>query len=50
MASLNQRTSSHGPGSGYRRWVAFGVAVALVAIGVALLVLYGGGGSGGPGY
>jgi hypothetical protein len=49
MASLNQQTSPQGTGSGYGRWIAIGLVVAAVAVGVVLLVLYGGGGSS-PGY
>ena len=49
MASLNQQTNPRGIGSGYGRWAAIAVVVAVVAIGVVLLVLNGGGGSA-PGY
>ena len=49
MSSLNQQSSHHGTGSGYARWIAIAVTVAVVTVGVVLLLLYGGGGSA-PGY
>lgn len=49
MASLNPQTTPQGTGSGNRRWVVVAAVLAAVAIGVVLLALYGGGGSG-PGY
>jgi hypothetical protein len=49
MASLNQQTSSRGPGTGYARWIVIAVVVAAVVAGVVLLLIYGGGGSA-PGY
>jgi hypothetical protein len=48
MASLNQ-TSPHGTRSGHGRWIAIAVVIAALAVGVALLVIYRGGGSA-PGY
>ena len=45
MPSVNQQTSPQRTGPGRTRWVAITVAVAVVAVGVVLLVLYGGGGS-----
>ena len=49
MTSLNQQTSRNGTPSAYGRWIAIAVVVSVVAVGVVLLVLYGGGGSA-PGY
>jgi hypothetical protein len=49
MPSLNQQTSQHGAGSRHTRWILIGAVVAAVAVGVVLLAVYGGGGSG-PGY
>ena len=49
MAPFDQQTSPQGTGSHNARWIAIVVAVAAVAVGVVLLVLYGGGGSS-PGY
>jgi flagellar basal body-associated protein FliL len=49
MTTLDQQTSPQGTGSGNRRWIAIAVVVGVVAVGVVLLVLYGGGGSA-PGY
>jgi hypothetical protein len=46
MPGLNQQTSPHGAGTGHARWIAIPVVVAAVAIGVVLLVLYGGSGGG----
>jgi hypothetical protein len=45
MPSLNQQTSPRGTGSGHARWIAIAAVVLAVALGVVLLVLYGGGGS-----
>jgi hypothetical protein len=45
MPSINQQTSPHGTGSGHGRRIAILAAILAVAIGVLLLVLYGGGGS-----
>ena len=49
MPSLNQPTSPHGAGSGHARWIAIAAVVAVIAVGVVLLAVYGGGGSS-PGY
>jgi hypothetical protein len=43
----NQQTSPHGTGSGHTRAITIAVVLTVVAIGVVLLVLYGGGGSSG---
>jgi hypothetical protein len=46
MPSIDQQPSSQRPTTGHARSIAIGAAVAaLVAIGVVLLVLFGGGGS-----
>lgn len=46
MATLNERHTS--PGSNRARWIALVLVGAAIAIGIVLLVLYGGGGSSGP--
>ena len=48
MASVDQH--QHSSPRGYARWVAIAALVAVVAVGVALLVLSGGGGGSAPGY
>lgn len=46
MPSIDQQTKAHRAGSGHGRSIAVAVAIAgVVAIGVVLLVLYGGRGS-----
>lgn len=45
MPAVNQQTSQHGPGWGYRRWIVIAAVVAAVAVGIVLLALYGGGGA-----
>jgi tetrahydromethanopterin S-methyltransferase subunit F len=50
MASFDQQQSSQGHRSGHTRWLAIGAVLAVVAIGIALLVVYGGGGGGSTGY
>jgi hypothetical protein len=50
MSSLNEQMGKHGFGRGYGRWIAIAVAFAVVALGVVLLALYGGGGGSAPGY
>jgi hypothetical protein len=48
VATLNERhTNPAGPGSSRVRWIAFVLVAAAIAIGVVLLVVYGGS-SGGP--
>lgn len=49
MPSLNQQLSPHGDGS-RTRWIVIAVVVTAVAVGVVLLVLYGGGTDSAPGY
>jgi hypothetical protein len=49
MPSLDQQMSPHGTGSHYVRWIVIAAVIAAVALGVVLLVVYGGGGSA-PGY
>ena len=49
MPTLNQQMRPHEAGSHHARWIAIAVVVAAVAVGIVLLVLYGGGGSS-PGY
>ena len=46
MPSLNQQLSPHGAGSRHTRWIVIALLVATAVIGVVLLVVYGGGGSG----
>jgi hypothetical protein len=49
VATLNERhTNPAGPGSSRVRWIAFVLVAAAIAIGVVLLVIHGGGSSGGP--
>ena len=43
MPSLDQHTSPQG--SGHTRLIVIGAGIAVVAVGVVLLVVYGGGGS-----
>jgi hypothetical protein len=51
MPGLNQQMSPHGTGSGHARWIAIAAVVAaVVAVGVVLLVLYGGSGGVSTGY
>jgi hypothetical protein len=45
MPSLDQHTSPQGSGSGHTRLIVIGAVIAVVAIGVVLLAVYGGGGS-----
>ena len=46
MTIVNERHTRSGPNR--MRWIVFLLVGAAIAIGVVLLVLYGGGGSGGP--
>ena len=49
MATRNERhTNPACPGSSRVRWIAFVLVAAAIAIGVVLLVIHGGGSSGGP--
>jgi uncharacterized membrane protein YdfJ with MMPL/SSD domain len=47
MPSLNQDLSPHGTGSHHTRWIVIAVLVAAAVIGVVLLMVYGGDGTGG---